>query len=169
MLEALNAVTATLGGLLVVSKGATELTQQIKGLFEKSDVDPAETKQLVSDLLDRLLRIQAEQFAMQSALRDLQEELRKAEHFQTQMVRYALEKTELGALLYTLKPEHAGTEPPHSICAACYQDRVISILQPVAHNTLGCGKCGGKFLKPDGQGHGVLTVPARRGSIFDGY
>jgi hypothetical protein len=105
---------------------------------------------------------------MQGALLGLDEEQRRVDRFQSQANRYALVRTELGSLVYELKPGHADDQPAHCICATCYEQQIKSILQPVAHNTLSCRQCGGQFFKPDGQGSGIMVGPVRRPG-FDGF
>ncbi|ETD85757.1 hypothetical protein ACTTAF_06340 [Rhodobacter capsulatus] len=168
MLETISALVAVGTSTLGLTKSATETAQSLKALFDKPEVDATATKQLISDLLDRLISLQTAQIAMHGTIRDLEQEQRRVEKFEADAVRYALTKTEQGALVYELKPEHAQTEPPHCICATCYQKQVKSILQPVARNTLGCHVCGGKFFKPDGQGSGILVGRVRRPD-FDGF
>ncbi len=83
-------------------------------------------------------------------------------------VRYLLTRTEQGSLVYELDDRKAEGEPAHCICATCYQQKIKSILQPVAHNTLLCGQCGGKFFKPDGRGSGIMVAPVRHRGL-DGF
>lgn len=61
------------------------------------------------------------------------------------LARYELYKLQSGAMVYKLKAEYHAEEPSHFICAHCYGDGVISILQP-AHpnngfNMLACSVC----------------------------
>ncbi len=145
-----------------LTKGATEVAQNIKSLVSKPDLDVAATKQLVSQLLDRLIQLQAQQVAMQRAVADVAEEQRRLERFQAEAVRYTLKRTDLGAMVYELKDTDTRGEPPHCICAACYEQQVKSILQPVERNTLGCQRCGGRFLKGDGRDSGIMIGRVRR-------
>jgi hypothetical protein len=145
-----------------LAKGATEFAQGIKGLVNKPDVDAGELKQLVSDLLDRLLRLQKEQLAMQAELLDFQNEQGKRSRFHGEKHRYTMVKTELGAIIYSLKPDDARGELPHDLCTNCFDDDVKSVLQPVDFNTLGCPKCGSKFFKPDGRASIMMGSVSRR-------
>ena len=162
----------SLAGLVGTSmtglKTTTEIAQNIKGLVGKPDADVTATKQLVSELLDRLIQLQTEHVAMQRAIADVLEEQRRTDQFQAETERYALKRTELGALVYELKDVDASGEAAHCICATCYEKQVKSILQPVGRNTLGCNICGGRFLKPDGQSSGIMVASTRRRD-FDGF
>lgn len=167
-LETIVTLIGAAKGVVGITKGATEIAQNIETLIDKPDPDPDAAKRLVSDLLNSLIRLQTEQLAMQSAILDFQEEQRRIERFRTEADRYELKKTEQGSLVYELKPSHAGGDPDHCICATCYEKQIKSVLQPVAHNTLSCTTCGGTFYRPDGQGSGVLVARTRR-TDFDGF
>lgn len=156
MLEIMTPILAAGASLIGIAKGATDTAKDIKALIDKPDVDTTAAKQLIADLLDRLIRLQSEQIAMKGALLDLEKEQRRIDRFQTEAVRYALTRTEQGSLVYELDQAKANGDPPHCICANCYEKQVKSILQPVAHNTLTCGQCGGTFYKPDGRGSGIM-------------
>ena len=166
------ATITTLGGLIGGSlsgvKTGTEIAEKIRELVSKPDVDVTATKQLTSKLLDRLIELQSDHIAMQSALAEIMAQQHRAERFQAEAGRYALQRTDLGAVVYELKPTDTRGEPPHCICATCYDQQIKSVLQPVERNTLGCHRCGGRFLKSDGQGSGIMVGRVRRRD-FDGF
>lgn len=168
MINELAAILGISTQAVGLAKGATEFAQGLKGLVNKPDVDTSELKQLVSDLLDRLLRLQKEQLAMQEELLEFQNTQNKRSRFESDKHRYAMVKTELGAIIYSLKPDEMGSELPHDLCTRCFDDSVKSVLQPVDFNTLGCPKCGSKFLKPDGRASVMMGSVSRRGA-FDAY
>lgn len=169
MLESLPAMVGLATSALGLLKGATDIANDIKDLVEKPDIDTGATKQLVSDLLDRLIRLQAEQLALKGTVMDLQEEMRRVDRFEAEAARYALQRTELGALVYELQDSQANGQPPHCICATCYEKRIKSILQPVGHNTLGCTVCGGTFLRPDGRSGAAIASLETGWDILDPY
>ncbi len=168
MLETMTALFGAAGGLIGLTKEATGLVNDIKHLVEKPDIDTVATKKLISDLLDRLITLQTEQIAMQSAILEFREEQRRIEHFKAEADRYALRRTELGSLVYELKPGQADAEPTHWICAACYDKQIKSVLQPVAHNTFECGTCKSRVFMPDGRDSGIMVGRVSRRGIFDG-
>lgn len=132
----------------------TASTSAIKGVVElvrKPNPDLVEIKSLAADAIDKLLEAKSAQMAMQDKLLKLEDELRKRDQFQQEAQRYALVKTELGGLVYTLKPDEARGQPAHDLCAACFDREIKSMLQPVDFNTLGCNTCGARVLKPDGR------------------
>lgn len=168
MLETMTTILAAGGSLMGLAKGATDIAQNMKSMIDKPDVDTTGAKQLISDLLDRLIRIQTEQIAMNDALLAIDHEQRRIDQFKADSVRYMLTRTEQGSLLYELDESQANGQPAHCICATCYVKHIKSILQPVAHNTLACGQCGGQFFKPDGRASAMFGI-APRSNRFDGF
>lgn len=168
MIENLTAILGLASNGVGILKGATEVTQAIKGLVSKPEVDATATKKLVSDLLDRLVRLQTEQMTMQEELLKFQDEQKRRGRFQSQAHRYAMVKTELGSLVYSLKTDEARGEPPHDLCTTCFEDEVKSVLQPVNFNTLECPRCHATFLKPDGR-QAAMMGTVSRSNRFEGF
>ena len=159
---------------LSIGDGATKLVtgtaaavKSLVDLTRKPNPDLTEIKALAIDALDKLLEAKAAQMQQQDKLMELEDKLRKQDRFLQEAQRYALAKTDLGGLVYTLKPDDARGEPAHDLCAACFDREVKSVLQPVDFNTLGCPTCGGKVLKPDGRS-AVMVGPTSRGGRFSG-
>lgn len=168
MLEAAIAIGTLLNLAITAGKGATEIAKDIDELTQSPDVDTSELKELVSRLLDRLIGMQAQQLAMRSALAEFEENQKRLDRFEQQASRYALVQTDFGAFVRELKPGDQAGEPVHCVCTACYDRQVISRLQPIAHNTLGCPTCKATFLKSDGRGSGIMVAPVSR-SRYDGF
>ena len=68
------------------------------------------------------LAAQSEQFAMIQRVRDLEEEIARVKAWEEEKQRYQLITPWDGCHVYALKDSCKGTEPPHWICAHCYQD-----------------------------------------------
>lgn len=80
----------------------------------------------------------------------LEEDLAKLKNWEREKERYQLQSIGNGALIYSLKPGMEGVEPPHRICAACYQRGQKSILQlelwqPLRAEVLVCHECGAVY------------------------
>ncbi|MDO5622564.1 MAG: DUF3164 family protein [Paracoccus sp. (in: a-proteobacteria)] len=148
---------------------AVVIATNVKGLLDEPEFDEIAAKRLISELLNNLIKIQAEQVAMQRAVAALEQEQRQADQFQAEAIRYRPKRTEQGSFVYELQPTHANGEPIHCICAACYNKKIKSILQPVQHNTFECGTCGGRVFMPDGQGSGIMVGRVPRDDRFDGW
>ncbi len=169
MIEALTPLATLLGVIISTTRDATDIATNVKGLLDEPEFDEIAAKRLISELLNNLIKIQTEQVAMQRVVAAIEQEKRQADQFQAEALRYAAKKTELGSIVYELQPAHANGEPIHCICAACYNKQVISILQPVAHNTFECGTCKSRAFMPDGRGSGIMVGPISRSSRFDGF
>lgn len=149
-------------------KTGTETVQSVKELVSRKDPDLLALKKLVCDLYEELIVAKKAQMLQQEALVDLQRQAKKAKAFQAEKPRYVLTRTELGGILYALRPEEARGEAPHDLCPGCFQDEVKSVLQPVDHNTLGCSRCATRVFKPDGRGSGILIGRVNRPDV-DGF
>lgn len=148
-------------------EGATEIARNIKSLVERPDHDTTELRLLVSQLLDALIRMQAEQITMQDAVRHADEEKRRIERFEAQSSRYTLERSEFGSFAYVIKQSDGKGEATHCLCANCFGNQVQAILQPVDLNKFQCPNCKATVFWPDGRDNGAMSVPTRRGR-FDG-
>lgn len=97
------------------------------------------------------LSAQSEQSALLDAKRELEQKIADLEAWEREKTRYLLEEVVSGAFAYALKPDAAGAEPPHKICANCYQHRKKSILMefqiPQGKATgLRCHPCGAEII-----------------------
>lgn len=76
--------------------------------------------------------------------RDLEAQVVKSKNWDAEKTRYAMVSVLGGSLVYALKESMKGSEPPHWICANCYQDGQKSILIPRNKDGwthAGCMKC----------------------------
>ena len=74
----------------------------------------------------------------------MEKEITDFEAWEAEKQRYELKDVGAGSIAYALKKDAQGSEPAHYICAACYQHRRKSILQPKAvayDKTLQCYEC----------------------------
>jgi len=75
------------------------------------------------------LAAQADQFALLERVRELEKQITDLEDWGADKQRYELKQVISGSIVYSLKPGMDVSEPPHWICATCYQSRKKSILQ----------------------------------------
>ncbi len=75
------------------------------------------------------LDAQSEQFTLLGRIRDLEKQVAELEAWDAEKGRYELIEVGDGALAYSIRDDARGVEPPHWICAACYQRGKKSILQ----------------------------------------
>lgn len=84
----------------------------------------------VANLWEQILSTQARYAAAVQQISDLEKEVARFETWTADKQRYELKDVGLGSLAYAVKEGMRGTDPPHQICAACYQHGNKSILQP---------------------------------------
>ena len=121
-------IQGTISGLKLVSDLA-------KSLLELKSVSEIQGK--VVELQSAILSAQssalssnAAQSAMVEEIRALKEEVARVKAWESQKQRYALQSLWNGAaLVYALKESAKESEPPHWICAHCYEDGERRILQ----------------------------------------
>jgi rubrerythrin len=67
--------------------------------------------------------------ALLEEISDLKKRVADFETWDTEKERYELKDLGYGAVAYMLKPNARGTEPPHWVCAHCYQNGKVFFLQ----------------------------------------
>jgi len=105
-------------------KAALDIVKSIK---DANDV--ATRQRIVIKLQEQILSAHEAQFELIERVRALEEEIARAETWEADKQRYELARVGNAAFAYVLKEERAAGEPPHWLCAQCYQDRKKSILQ----------------------------------------
>ncbi|MER8767302.1 hypothetical protein [Mesorhizobium sp. M0590] len=85
----------------------------------------------VMDLQDRIMTAQTAYATLAGSVSELEAQVRRFETWEAEKQRYQLEELPPGILMYRLKSGMENGEPPHKICANCYNKGVKSLL----HNT----------------------------------
>lgn len=103
---------------------------RVKGLFQRSEAgtDP-EIKLALADLTDQVANAKVANAELKVELSALQQALREANAFKTDLERYELHETPLGSVIYRLRDEMQNDEPLHYLCPRCVEDKTKSILQ----------------------------------------
>lgn len=127
----LPALLAAAGSL----KTAGELVAGIVKAKNQADV----TAKAI-ELQSVIIGLQSSIFDARDALSSLQEENRqlkesavRREHFGSEMSRYALTAIRAGSVAYALKESMSNGEPPHYVCANCYQNGKKVVLNCSEH------------------------------------
>jgi hypothetical protein len=107
-----------------------------KGLKDINDT--AVRNAAVIELQEKILAAQAQQTALIERVGELEKEVARFETWETEKQRYKLERLPDGGVVYALKESESGGEPPHRICASCYQERRRSFLQTEHWQPMGC-------------------------------
>ncbi|WP_097071321.1 cysteine-rich KTR domain-containing protein [Rhodobacter maris] len=143
--------------------GATEATKNLKQIFSRAEVDLTASKQLILELLDKLIEAKHDQMAIEEGVLALQRELQQRDEFQAELARYILTDTGRGAAVYRLKDGDQSGEPPHQICPSCAANAKKSILQPslTRHNCLYCPACRAEFLANIGDASAMIVSVQR--------
>lgn len=142
---------AEIGVSLTVLKEAFGFLKVIQDA--KSD---AEIQQATFDLRDRLSTLQMQNINLEELINSYREKVVKLEKekanrdgFESKSKNYVPYKMESGTFTYISKFPVEDDIPEHYLCANCYQDSIISILQPRGRNGLYfesyCPKCSAEF------------------------
>lgn len=75
------------------------------------------------------LQAQGAQATLIARVDELEKQVVEFENWEAQKQRYRLEQIEPAGFAYALKPGMDDGEPPHKVCANCYEHRRRSILQ----------------------------------------
>lgn len=136
-------------------KGFTSILDLGKKFLEVKDA--AAHNQLVVDFTRQIMDAQQHEATLLERIRELEGRVMKFENWQAEKQRYELTDVGRGAMAYRLKESMSNGQPPHDICANCYEDHRKSILrrenwQPMRARVLVCHDCG-SVLYLEGQPH----------------
>jgi hypothetical protein len=117
-------------GAVVSLKAAADIAVALGNIKTMSEVQAKaiELQQIILSAQSGALAAQSEQFTLLQKIRELKEEVANAKAWDEQKQRYALVSPWQGAVTYALKRERSNAEPPHWICATCYEKGRRSIL-----------------------------------------
>jgi hypothetical protein len=124
-----------------------------KGL---KDIDDATRRNAVAiELQEKILAAREAQSAALERIGQLEKQVADFEAWDTEKKRYELKNIGHSCFARMLKPEARGSKPPHFICANCYDNRRISVIQhgpPKPGASIGyfCPNCG-TIILPGGE------------------
>ena len=124
--------------------GLLTLVETVKKLLGAKDA--AARNALAIDLTKEVLAIKQADTILQTELNELREKVANFESWHIEKQRYSLVKLEPGILVYRMKSDMEYAEPPHELCADCYNNNRKSFLH-VTSNRYGftywkCNICG---------------------------
>jgi hypothetical protein len=96
--------------------------------------DPAIRNGAVVELQEKILTARDTQTVLLERISSLEKEVADFETWSIESLHYQKGRTPFGSIVFTLKPDANGAEPPHQICAHCYQNRKISFLHRIPRN-----------------------------------
>ncbi|TAJ84550.1 hypothetical protein [Reyranella sp.] len=128
----------------------TGLIGMARGLKDINDA--VVRNEAIYELTGKLLDAQQEYAEQIEKVRALEAKLASYENWESEKERYELTEDEYSKVItYSLKEGAQPSEPSHSICPDCYQQRKKSIIQPERRvggtETLVCRVCGWEAFK----------------------
>lgn len=122
-------------------KTAFDMTQGLQSIHDAVARDRA-----VIELQKEILLAQSAQAALLDRVSQLEKEVARFETWDAEKKRYELKALRVDVFAYMLKPDSRGVEPPHWLCANCYEQRKKSIFQwtpetAVARRVYRCPAC----------------------------
>jgi hypothetical protein len=144
----MSSFSAALGAL----KAAKDIAEAMIGLRDATAFQGKlfEFQSKIIDAQNSVFAANDERATLIESERQLKEEVASLKAWDAQKQRYDLQivPSYHKILAYALKPEAKTSEPPHWLCATCFQNRKASILQPEGRTgatVLVCHECGSDF------------------------
>jgi len=104
----------------------------------------------IIDAQTKIFLVNEERAALIETIRNLEKELTDLKAWETEKQRYQLTDVGDGTFAHALKQSMSASEPPHYICANCYEHAKKSILNhmqmPGGAHSLACSACDAKLI-----------------------
>jgi hypothetical protein len=122
---------ALISGAVASLKLAFDMTKTLGAVrdFTKLNETIIELQRLIMAAQSDALAAQSDQFALLDRIRNLEAEIAGLKAWDAEKERYQLTEVAPRVFAYVLKVDAGGSEPPHWICPACYENGKKSILQ----------------------------------------
>jgi hypothetical protein len=125
-----------------------------KGL--KDIDDAARRNAAVIELQEKILAAQQTQSTLVERIGELEKEVARLKAWDADKKRYKLTEVRPGITAYMLKEGMENSEPPHHLCANCYNDGVKSVMQtetrfPGRYPVMVCHRCGSDLYLQGGR------------------
>lgn len=121
-----------IGSALTALKAAMDIAEAMVGLRDTAAFQGKliEFQSKIIDANNAAFAAQEERSALLSTIGELEKQVADLEAWETQKDRYSLTKHgDRDVFTYALKEGMGTSEPPHQICANCFNDKKISVLQ----------------------------------------
>jgi hypothetical protein len=127
---------AMISGTMSALKAAGEITKLIIASHDANVIreKAIELQAQIFTAQQNALTAQSDQFTLLQRVRDLKKQIADLEAWDTEKLRYEMKRLASGGIVYSLKVDASGSEPPHDICAACYQRGKKFFLQAKQRN-----------------------------------
>jgi hypothetical protein len=122
---------SAIAGVMSSLKVAGDITKAAVGLRDAQALQTKviELQGVILSAQSSAITAQTDQFSLLERVRDLETKMAQLEAWEAEKQRYKLTDYGGGTFAYELKPEAAGSEPMHRLCATCYQQGHKAILQ----------------------------------------
>lgn len=140
-----------IAGLTSSIKSISDIAKTMIGMHDAKvfQAKANELLQVANDALHRALETQTAHLALLESERELKRQLAQVEDWAAEKQRYELTEIGFGVFAYAVKEAIRGAEPPHCLCAHCYQKGEKSILQTkgiyLGQHVLRCDACKSEF------------------------
>ena len=155
-----------ISGLIASLKGARDLAEAMVGLRDTAAFQGKviEFQGVIMDAQQRVFSVQEERSTLIQKVAELEKKIASLEDWEAQKQRYKLKDLGNGTLAYALKTAMSDGEPPHNICATCYQNGTKSIIQPETRSgrveVFVCNRCGSELI-PEGERQAEWGAPQK--------
>jgi negative regulator of replication initiation len=123
----LTLIQGTISGL----KTASDIARGFMALKTEAEIQAKviELQSVILNAQSSALAANADQSATADEIRTLKEKLANAESWNQERGRYALLAVDTGVYAYALRKSSADGEPPHWLCARCFNEGKKTVLQ----------------------------------------
>ena len=143
---------ASIAAAVTGLKAATDLAKSFVDLKSAGEIQAkvAELQAVILSAQSSALAAQSEQFTLLDRVRNLEKHIASLEAWDAEKKRYELKAVGTVGVAYFMKAGAEDGEPPHALCAQCYQKGVKSFLQSNGARTwddhsFDCPNCKTKF------------------------
>jgi hypothetical protein len=123
----MGSIAALTGSL----QAAVEITKGLIGARDMAMIQDKiiELQGVILSAQQGALAAQSSQFSLLEHVRELEQQMTSMKTWEVEKQEYELKDIGSGCFAYMLKPNARGSQPPHWLCAACYEHGRKSILQ----------------------------------------
>lgn len=122
---------SAIGSAISAINGIKDIAQAMIGLRDAAAVQEKriEFQDKIIQAQQAIMAAQEERTTLVQRVDELEKQLARFKAWETEKKRYELKEVDVGAFVYALKGGVASSEPPHWLCAHCYEAGNKSILQ----------------------------------------
>ena len=118
-------------GMLSSLNAAIDIAKSMVSLRDTASIQSKviEFQNAIMDAQQRAFAAQQERATLVEQVSQLEKDVARLKAWNSEKERYDLQRVYPGAFAYVLKPDAAGTQPPHWLCTTCYEKGQKGVLQ----------------------------------------